>query len=278
MESRKSNNRGQGAVLSSKRDAVAQQASYTVGQVSSMTGLSVRTLHHYEQIGLVEPARGTNQYRKYSAGDLARLQHVMLYRDCGMQLSDIKVLLDDPGFDTVSALEQHLAALENRQRELASLIATVRKTIDAEKGGITMSDKDRFEGLKRAAIDANELQYGKEARAAYGDAAVDAANSAMLSMDEDEWNNMNDLERNIIDRLSALLQDVNPSEEGKAELAEMHAKWIATKWGEAAYSREAHRALAHGYLADDRFVQYYDSQAGEGATALLVEILEGHLR
>ena len=122
--------------------------------------------------------------------------------------------------------------------------------------------------LKRwSAVHANEMSYGKEARERYGDAAVDAANERLLGMSEAEWSAKETLEQAIIEQLKAAVAAGNAMGPEAAKLAQMHAQWIRMQWGEGAYSPDAHVALAQSYLEDERFVNYYDSRAGEGATA-----------
>lgn len=252
-------------------------ASYTVKQVAEMAGVSIRALHHYESLGLLVPKRRENGYRAYESTDLARLQQILVFRECGLPLADIEELLDDAAYDAKVALEHHLAMLAQRKRELETLMDTVEKTIDELEGKTTMTDEERFEGLKRAAVDENEEAFGSEARERYGDAAVDAANEKLLAMDEGEWSDMNELERAIVEKLRAAMATGDARGEAARELAGMHARWIEMHWGAGAYSPEAHRMLAQGYLADDRFRDYYDSRAGEGATEFLVQVLEAWL-
>ena len=85
------------------------------------------------------------------------------------------------------------------------------------------------------------------------------------------------LEESIKVQLRLALESGDPASEASAELARMHARWIRMHWGDATYSREAHLGLAQGYLADERFVDYYDSSCGEGATAFLVKTLRANL-
>ncbi len=132
--------------------------------------------------------------------------------------------------------------------------------------------------LKRwSVVHANEMRYGEEARERYGDAAVDTSNDRLLDMSDDEWASKEQLENAIIDKLGAVLENGSVDCPEARELAEMHAQWIRMQWGEGAYTKEAHKALAQGYLADPRFIDYYDSRAGEGATELLVKAIESFM-
>ena len=129
--------------------------------------------------------------------------------------------------------------------------------------------------LKRwSVVHANEMIHGKEARERYGDAAVDAANERQLGMSEAEWVEKETLERAIIEQLKAAMATRDAMGPEATKLAQMHAQWIRAQWGEGAYSPNAYVALAQSYLADERFVNYYDSRAGKGATAFLVAAIE----
>jgi hypothetical protein len=141
--------------------------------------------------------------------------------------------------------------------------------------GKKMSSEERFHGLKEAAIEENERRYGGEARARYGDAAVDAANEAVRSMDKDEWDNLAILEERIIEQLRAAMESGDPSGAEAAELVRLHAAWVQAHWGKSrTLTHEMHVGLGQMYVADPRFQEYYDSRAGAGAAAFLVTAIE----
>ena len=250
---------------------------YRVHELAQIAGVSVRTLHHYEQVGLVVPQREDNGYRSYSAADLERLQQVLLFRECGLALKDIHALMSAPDYKPHEALTRHFETLHARERELHTLIRTVERTIASLEGGSSMTDMERFEGLKRETIKNNEETFGAAARERYGDEAVDAANEALLAMDESEWNDMNELEAAIIEQLKAAMATGDAAGEEARKLAQMHARWIGMHWGANAYNARAHLQLARGYLADERFRSYYDERAGQGACEFLVCALENAL-
>ena len=93
-------------------------------------------------------------------------------------------------------------------------------------------------------------------------------------MSEEEWNTKEKLEVAIIEQLKKAMLTGDALSPETAKLARMHADWIRMQWAQGAYSPQAHVCLARGYLADDRFVEYYDSRAGKGATEFLVEAIE----
>lgn len=143
---------------------------YTVKQLADIAGVSVRTLHYYDEIGLLEPAYvGENSYRYYADDDLFRLQQILLYRELDLSLAEIKEILDAPDFDLVSALQEHRAALEARMRRLRGLIRTVDMTIANVTGGVAMSKKKLFTGF----TEEEEKKYAQEARDRWGAESVD---------------------------------------------------------------------------------------------------------
>lgn len=256
-----------------KRRTQAEETSYTVGSLAKLAGVTVRALHHYEDEGLLHPERTASGYRHYGAVDVERLQQILLLRSCGLSLGAIRDAFADDRFDFRAVLTDHLATLRARQKELETLMGTVEKTIASLEGRCTMTDKERFEGMKARAIAENEEHYGAEVRQAYGDAAIDAANKRMAGMSQEEWSDAKALEAAILEQLTAAKATGDPTGEAARKLCAMHARWLQMHWGEGTYSPAAHAALAEGYVADPRFTAYYDEAAGEGATAFLRDAL-----
>jgi DNA-binding transcriptional MerR regulator len=259
------------------RDTQLAGRTYTIGELATMSGATERALRHYEDLGLLSPARGGNGYRRYGEKDVERMQQVLLFRACGMGLSEIRGLLESPDYSAEEALEQHLKTLRARQRELETLVETVEKTIATMRGQETMTNEERFRGIKEQAIEKNESTYGAEARERYGDDAVDAANERMRAISERDWNEMHELEQSIIRQLKAAMATGDPAGNAAQELVDLHRRWICGYWGEGRYSAQAHLALGEMYLADERFRDYYDSRAGAGATEFLVAALREQL-
>ena len=143
---------------------------YTVKQLADLAGVSVRTLHYYDEIGLLTPdAYGENGYRYYDEGALLRLQQALFFRELDFRLDEIKSIVDHPDFDVLSALQAHRVTLEERAARLQGLIVTVDKTILRLKGELGMSDRELFEGFDEE----KQKQYAEEARRRYGSAEVD---------------------------------------------------------------------------------------------------------
>ena len=139
---------------------------YTVKQLSDFAGVSVRTLHYYDEIGLLKPAAvGRNGYRYYQEADLLRLQQILFYREIDLGLSQIKEILDSPDFDLVSALQAHRQALQTKIERMQTLINTLDNTVLHLVGDIKMSKKQKiFEGFSEE----KQAQYQEEAMRRFG--------------------------------------------------------------------------------------------------------------
>jgi MerR family transcriptional regulator, thiopeptide resistance regulator len=112
---------------------------WTVGEVARRTGVTVRALHHYDDIGLLAPSGRTDAgYRLYDRADLERLQRIVVYRRLGLDLDAIAALLDDPETDHLAHLRTQHALLVDRREELTSMIDRLEKTMEAHKLGITL--------------------------------------------------------------------------------------------------------------------------------------------
>lgn len=248
---------------------------YTVKQLAELSGVSVRTLHHYHQIGLLVPGRFSSAgYRLYGTAEVDRLQQILFYRELGFALSDISALLDDPNFDRKAALQSHLSALKAQQTRLKTLILTVEKTIQQETGGIQMPDSEKFEGFKAALIEENETRYGAEIRAKYGDETVDQSNAKIGSMTPAQYEAWKQLEQEIHTGLEqAVLSQADPGSEVGKQLTALHRRWLSFTW--SSYSPAAHKGLAQMYVCDERFTAYYDRKV-PGCAAFLRDAIQFH--
>jgi len=154
---------------------------------------------------------------------------------------------------------------------LSAIIATLEETLKAEEEGNAMPDEKRFEGFKQQLVKENEAKYGKEARSRYGDAAVDAANEKILNMDEAAFDDFKTLEDAIRTALNeAVAAGIAPESEAGERIAKLHTRWLKMTW--KVYNREMHLGLADGYLADERFIAYYDKDV-PGCTRFLRDAL-----
>ena len=133
---------------------------YTVKQLGELAGVSVRTLHYYDEIGLLEPSSyGDNGYRQYDEDTLFRLQQVLFYRELEFSLSEIAEIIEEPDFNVLESLQLHKQALQGETKRLKTLIQTIDKTMEHMKGKLEMSNREIFEGF----TEEQQEQYADEA-------------------------------------------------------------------------------------------------------------------
>ena len=134
--------------------------------------------------------------------------------------------------------------------------------------GAVLPQLERWRAVRK-----NEECFGAEVRERYGNEAVDAANERILDMDATSWSDLKELERAVLGQLSIAMADGDPRGPEAARLVAMHRRWVGLHWGTAPEDA-AYLGLVQGYLADPRFVAYYDGPCGEGATAFLAKAVE----
>ncbi len=139
--------------------------SYTVNQLAKLAGVSVRTLHYYDQIGLLKPSfTKANGYRFYGEKELLRLQQILFFRELEFSLEDVKDIVDAPGFDIVLALKDHKKLLAIKVKRLTGLLTTIDNTIDKIKKNIPMDDKDLYGSFSKEEME----KYQAEAKERWG--------------------------------------------------------------------------------------------------------------
>lgn len=230
---------------------------YTVKKLAQLSGVSSRTLRYYHEIGLLEPKRvSSSGYRIYGTQEVDRLQHILFYREMGMDLELIGKLMDAPSFDRLKTLKEHKEQLLEKRLNLDVLIENVEKTIASAEGRSHMSDKEKFEGFKKQMVDRNEKNYGNEIREKYGDQAVDQSNQKMLKMTQEDYKKIQSIEKEMFDAINEGMISKNPRGEYGQKAAKLHKQWLCFYWNQ--YNKEAHVGLAQMYVDDERFKAYYD--------------------
>lgn len=224
---------------------------YTVKAVADIAGISVRALHHYDAIGLLKPANlSAAGYRLYSRADLERLQQILLFRELGFALGEIREVIDRPGFDRNQALRNHRQMLAERRDRLTALIESVDRTLATMERGGTMDEKGMFDGF-------DQSKYEEEARQRWGhtDAYKESTRRAKLYT-KDDWAAIK-AEWDAIESGIASLMDGSPSDPAVLTLVERHRRLISDRFYDC--TLEIYRGLAEMYVADDRFAAHYDA-------------------
>lgn len=226
--------------------------SYTVRQLANMAGVTVRTLHHYDQIGLLRPPlRSSAGYRLYDKDDLLRLQQILFYRELDFALQDIQDVLDDPAFDQVAALRDHRSRLLARAKRLNTLIDTIDRTIiELTEENMTLSDKDLYEGFDKETA----ARYQREARERYDPQLVQESERRIKKMSKQEWTDTK-AEGGEIARLLAECMTAGPDDAQVQALIAKHHAWIERFYPASA---EVYTGLAQLYVENDEFRAFYD--------------------
>lgn len=242
----------------------------TIKQLATLSGVTTRTLRHYDEIGLFQPvAHSESGYRLYDEQQSIILQQILLYRQMGLTLSDIAHIVHATDFDVQQALEMHLAHLQQEVQQLQQKMQTVEKTLRYVKGEITMTANEQFEGFKQQQLAQNEARYGQEIRAKYGEESVKAAYNQYKNLTPQQFEGAQNLENQLFTLLGHMLEQEDA--ETLLEIAELHKRWLSMYW--PTYTKEAHKGLAEMYIADERFTAYYDERVATGATQLLYKAI-----
>lgn len=225
---------------------------YTVRQVARMAQVSVRTLHHYEQIGLLRPRlRSESNYRLYAEDDLLQLQQILFYRELGVPLDDIGRILADPAFNRVEALRDHRVRLEKEAERILTLLTTVDRTIiRLTEKNIMLSDDELYEGLDKE----TGQRYEREAMQQYDPIVVAETNRKIRQMSKDQWAAVR-REGDEVSRLLASLMDEDPAGPAVQAAVARHHAWIEVFFPANA---EIYKGLGAGYAANDEFRATYD--------------------
>ncbi|MFB4162013.1 MerR family transcriptional regulator [Geomicrobium sp. JSM 1781026] len=235
-----------------------------VKQVSQIVGISVRTLHHYDEIGLLVPDTTTEAgYRLYSEENLKDLQQILFFKELGLSLKSIKEIITNPGFDHRDALMLHRKSLEEKKRAIVQMIETIDRTLDAKEGEIDMTDKKHFAGFDFSEGE----QYEKEARDKWGDKAVDEAKGHVHKQETKMAERMNDIYRDL-----ATMRDTEPTSQ---EAQQAIATWYVYLNELGTYSLDAFAGLGKMYVADERFKNNID-QFGEGLAAWMQQAMRAY--
>ena len=262
-------------VLDAAVDAAGDGADIarTVGEVSTLLGVSVRALHHWDETGLVRPSQRSDAgYRLYSETDIMRIQQVLVYRQTGMSLADIKTVLDDPKADAVAHLRRQRDLLQGQVSHLQHMLRSIDTVMEIQLLGAHLSVAEMVEiwGTDWDPV------YIEEAQAQWGDTQEWAESSRRKArMSRADWEQAHEetvaLETALVE---AMLSGVEPGSPEANALAQWHRKDL-NRWFEVSISKQV--LIGRGYVADERFARYYDKRA-PGLAAWLKDVIDSGAR
>ncbi|NTX33138.1 MerR family transcriptional regulator [Myxococcus llanfairpwllgwyngyllgogerychwyrndrobwllllantysiliogogogochensis] len=228
----------------------------TVSQVARLAKVSVRALHHYDELGLLCPSgRSEAGYRLYTQADLERLQQVLFFRELAFPLEEIRRILGDPRFDLRAALLMQRQLLTERASRLDALRHAVDAALDALDQGKTMDSEKMFEAFG----DFDPSKYEAEVKERWGDTEAYKESARRTSRyKKEDWSAIkaegDQLMKALAEHLGA---GRAPTEPDVLALAEAHRQYISKWFYPCSYV--IHRGLGEMYVSDSRFTENIDS-------------------
>ena len=245
----------------------------TVGEVSTLLGVSVRALHHWDETGLVHPSRRSAAgYRLYCEADIMRIQQVLVYRQTGMNLADIKMVLDEPETDAMTHLHRQRELVQGQISHLQQMLNSIDMVMDIQQSGARISVAEMAEiwGTDWDPV------YVEEARAQWGDTPEWAESYRRKArMSRADWEQAHEETVALETALAeAMRNGVEPGSPEANALARWHRKDF-NRWFEVSTSKQV--LIARGYVADERYARYYDKRA-PGLAAWLKDVIDASAR
>ena len=230
----------------------------TVGEVAELTGVTVRALHHYDEIGLLSPSERTAAgYRLYSDADLVRLHAIVNWRDMGFGLTDIAEMLDDQGVDVSIALKRQRERLLDRSDRLGAMIEALEAAIDEHDRGMSMKDDtviEIFDGFEPA-------EHEDEVRERWADTDSYVESRRRTSdYSADDWKRFKQRNQENLDDFVAMMKAGSPPDSPEAQEAARRHGALIDEWFYP-ITPEIHLGLAESYVTDPRFEATYEAAA-----------------
>lgn len=228
-----------------------------IKEVTKFTGLTSKTLRHWESVGLLHPQRAKNDYRIYTDEDITKIFYILSLRTLDLPLAKIKKIMSLQ-INEKTALTEHLLLLTEKKEQLSVLIEHLSTKL--KKGEYQMTEQD-FEAFKEKQLTENEKNYGEEIRAKYGIKQIEKSNRQFLAQSKEDMNWAKETHQKIIN----MLEDAYANHDQKLayEAVSLHKKWLEFYWSENTVLPEAHIALGQMYCDDDRFRANYTQKYQE---------------
>jgi len=229
--------------------------SYTVGQVSALAGVTIRTLHHYDRIGLLSPSgRGVAGYRIYEEPDLERLQQILFYRELEFPLEQIGAIVGDPHTDAVGHLQRQRGLLNDKSERLRAMVAAIDRELEARAMNIKLTPEERLEIFGAFVPEAHaaevEQRWG-------GTDAYRQSQRRVSTYTKEDWRQIRAEQDEVAANLATrFTSGAAPDSQEAMAAAEAHRQHISRWYYDCTH--EIHRGLGEMYVSDERFRANYD--------------------
>jgi len=237
---------------------MARVSAYTVGEVARLSGVSVRTLHHYDAIGLLRPTGPSDAgYRLYSGPDLERLRRILFYRELELGLDAIADILADPDARDDDHLRRQHRLLRERRTRTDALLNAIENEMEAREMGISLAPEEQLQIFGTDRLD----EYAREAGQRWGKTeAWKESQRRTAAYTKDDWLQIKrEADANIGAFAAAIRAGEPPTGRVAMDLAEAHRQHTTRWFYDCTYER--HRALAELYVSDSRFVEPWEGIA-----------------
>ena len=239
---------------------------YTVRQLARIAGVSVRTLHYYDRIGLLKPTSySSSGYRQYSGDAVVPLQQIMFFREMGFSLDDIKHIMSRPDFDVLEALRSHRTLLMEKGERINELLATVDRTIRQLQGEVSMDIKDYYEGFSDDKIE----EYRQEVRERWGEDTLNDSEARVMNMGKKRFAALQAEGGAMFQAIADNMPKGFDSPEVQAQVAQWR-QWLEHFH---TYSDEAVLGLGRTYSQDRRFAAFFEKY-GKDFPAFFTKAIE----
>jgi DNA-binding transcriptional MerR regulator len=223
---------------------------YMVKKLAGLAGISVRTLHYYDEIGLLKPeSRSASGYRHYGEDAVGRLQQIMFFRELDFSLDEIRKIISRPDFDAIAALQSHRILLTKRSERINELLSTVDKTIKKLKGKVNMEIKEYYQGFSDEQIE----KYRNEVRERWGESTLKESEARVLEMGKKKFAALQ-AEGGAIFRA---ISDSMSKGFASPEVQEQLVKWRQWLENFHHYSDEAVSGLGQAYSQHPEFAEFF---------------------
>ena len=236
-----------------------------INEVAKLTGVTVRTLHYYDEIGLLKPSETTEAgYRLYDSTALETLQQILFFRELDFSLNDIKEIIKNPNYDKANALTKHRKLLLQKRSRIDDLIALVDNTLRGEHDmSFKQFDNTEFEATKK--------KYAAEAKERWGNTAAYAESEKKTSSyDDSKWKILFGEGETILQEFGEY-RDIKPDSKEAQALVKKWQDYITANFYHC--TKEILSCLGLMYIGDERFTQNID-QNGEGTAAFMAAAIE----
>lgn len=225
---------------------------YSVQQLSAFAGVSVRTLHYYDQVSLLKPARRSEKgYRYYGKEEMLKLQQILFYRELDFPLKEIGKIINDRRFNLLEGLEFHKAELEKRAARYQALLATLEKTIvELKTKKKMMTEEEMYKGFTKEEV----KTMRREVVERWGEEELLAVEERIRLLGKEGWED-HQQKGDEINELLAELSTLGPGDERVQHAVALHHRHLNFYYE---VDEERYRGLGKMYVEDQRFNDYYE--------------------